>query len=363
MKPATVLALALTAVASLAAAMAGCGGGSTGPAPVALASPPLATPTPAAKRLYVDHNGKLYEYGLPLTAQSKPQRALVESPGDAIAPHVAVDAFGTIAVATSSHIRIFHPPIVSFAPSAARLTIALTPAITEIGPAGADLVDVEYDPNQNLWLLNDLGGEVSELRAPLSKSSVAALTIGFGAPGSKTAGFSGLIQARFDVNAALYVYANKSGTPRSGVFKIGFPYAKPPSPIGLDLAQADFVDARQYPPVNPNPAPVVLGQYLGPLASPPPGQPPLPPVNVLAQFAQPFQPVLGLFPDATVTTIVGALAADPPRSTFYALDASTGRLEAYALPLERNVRPKISLPCLAGSIDCDGKIERLFLAP
>ena len=122
------------------------------------------------------------------------------------------------------------------------LSIKLTPAITEVGPYGADLVDMEYDPNNNLWLLNNLGHEISELRAPLSKKSIAGVRIAFGQPGSKTAGFSTLVQARFDVNAALYVYAN--GTTISRLFKVSFPYAKQPSSVGIDLSQADFVERQ-----------------------------------------------------------------------------------------------------------------------
>ena len=339
------------------------GGGGNGAVPVAISSPPLPTPTPAARRLYADHNGTLYAYALPLTTASRPVLVLPESPGGALAPQIAVDPYGKIAIATPTDVRIFTPPIRSFEPSAAKLKIALTPAITEIGPAGADLVDIEYDPRANLWLLNDLGGEISELAAPLSRSSVAALTIGFGAPGSKTAGYSSLIQARFDVSAALYVYANQTNTQRSRVFKVSFPYAKPPSPLHIDLAQADFVDSSQYLPTNPNPAPLALGQYFGPLASPPPGSPPPQPFNVLSQFAQPFNPVLGLFPDATTDTIVGALVADPPRSAFYVLEAANGRLDAYDLPLKRNAKPKLSIPCLGGPSNCDAKNERLFLSP
>ena len=65
------------------------------------------------------------------------------------------------------------------------------------------------------------------------------------------------------------------------------------------------------------------------LASPAPQQPPPPPVSVLAQFAVPLNPVTGLFPNATVNVRVGALIADPPRSLFYTLDASSGSLDAF----------------------------------
>jgi hypothetical protein len=351
--------LAVALVAGVVAATAGCGG--VGPAPLAISNPPLPTATPAAHWLYVDHNGSLAEYALPLTAASKPVRTLQEWPGLAVAPQIAVDPFGNVAVASAKSIRIFHPPIAFFAPGHARLTIPLTPAITEIGLSGADLVDIEYDPNANLWLLNNLGGEVSELQAPLSKNMVAALTIQFGAPNSKTAGFSTLVQARFDVNAALYVYARSAA--RSRVFKVGFPYAKPPSSIGIDLAQADFVDASQWPPTAPVQPSLLLGQYFGPLASPTPGSPPSPPADVLSQFAQPLDLQRGLFPEAHVNAIAGALVADPFRASFYTLNAADGRLNVYGLPLQERAKPKLTLPCLAPSGDCSQKIEHLFLAP
>ncbi len=359
MKLSFVFACAMS-VAAAALAISGCGGGGSGPTPVAISSPPLPTPTPAANTLYVDHNGILYQYALPLHAQSKPLRRLVEAPSSGLPPQIAVDPYGKIAIATATTLRIFDPPIVSFAPAHAKLLLTLTPAITAIGPAGADLVDIEYDPNDNLWLLNNLGADITELRAPISKSSVAALSIGFGAPGSKTAGYTTLLQGRFDVNAALYVFAASST--RTLLFKIGFPYAKPPSPTGLDVGNADFVDSSQYLPTNPNPVPVILGQYNGPLHSPPPGQPPPPPVDVLAQFAVPLNPVAGLFPDKTANTIVGALIGDPPRDAFYTLDAITGRLDAWNLPMHDKATPTLSVPCLAGG-NCVSKNEHLFLAP
>ncbi len=361
MKPSLFFTYAM-AVAAALLVISGCGGaGGSGPAPVAISSPPLPTPTPPARRLYVDHNGILYEYALPLSSASKPKRTLVEAPGSGLPPQIAVDAYGKIAIATPTTLRVFNPPIDSFAPSRAKLTLTLTPAITEIGQSGADLVDIEYDPNQNLWLLNNLGAEITELTAPISTSSVAALAIGFGAPGSKTSGFTTLLQARFDVNAALYVFAANST--RALLFKISFPYAKPPSPTGLDVGNADFVDSSQYLPTNPNPIPVILGQYNGRLTSPPPGSPPPPPIDRLAQFAEPLNPVQGLFPDATVDTIVGALVADPPRNAFYTLDAITGRLNQWGLPLRNQATPKLSLPCLGGSSNCVSKGEHLFLAP
>jgi hypothetical protein len=339
-----------------------CGGGGSGSQPVGTiyTAGPGATPTPAANTLYVDHYGVLYRYALPLHAGSKPIQSFVESPGAALPPQIAVDPFGTIAVGTNEDLYIFGRPITSLDPSHAKLTLKLTPAITEMGPSGADLIDIEYDPNDNLWLLNNLGGEISELTAPIRSNSVAGVTIAFGAPGSKGAGYTGLIQARFDVNAALYVYASNSNNAR--LFKISFPYSKPPSQVGIDLGQADFVDSSQYPPTNPNPNSVLLGQYNGLLRSPPPGSPPPPPVNVMAQFGQPFNPATGPFPDAIVNTIVGALIADPSRSLFYTLDNSTGTLSVWTLPLKTNAKPQFTLPCPA-STNCDEKSEHLFLAP
>lgn len=354
----TTLFLALMVAAAMATVVAGCGGAS-GPAPQALSQPPLPTATPAANVLYADHNGIFYEYRLPLTPSSKPERTLREWPG--IAPVIAADQYGNVALANPKEIRIFNAPIVSFAPSHAKLTIELTPAITNVGAGGADLIDLEYDPNENLWLFNNLGPEVSELRVPLSKASVAALTIGFGVTGTKTAGFTMLVQGRFDVNAALYVYASSSL--RSQLFKVGFPYAQPPGPLGINLGEADFVDSSQWPPTAPVAPSLLLGQYFGALRSPPPGVPPSPPVDVTGQFAQPFNPQQGHFPDAYLNTIVGALAADTYRYSFYTLDAGTGSLDVYDLPMKAMAKPKLALRCLAGPGNCSHKFEHLFLAP
>lgn len=321
---------------------------------------PYATPTPPARRLYVDHAGVLDIYALPLAAVEKPLAKLAEDPGSTVVPHIAVDPYGYVAIATTSEVRLFSMPVSSFDPSKAKLILPFTPAITEVGPSGADIVDVEFDPNRNLWLLNNLGAEVSELRYPIHSSSVAALTIGFGAPGTKTAAFGTLVQARFDVSAALYVLATSAT--QGALFKTSFPYAKPPSSIGLALSQADFVDSSQYLPSNPNPATLILGQYFGSLSSPPPQQPPPPPVDQLSQFATPLDPVTGLFPDATVKRNVGALIADPPRNVFYTLDTFTGTLRQWALPLTDNAVPKLSIGCSAGA-NCQNKPEHLFLAP
>jgi hypothetical protein len=353
------LFLTLMAIAGIGVAISGCG--ASGPAPLSLSQPPQPSATPASTHLYVDHNGTFYLYKLPLTQGSKPVRTLTEWPRLAVAPQIAADEYGNVALASNTAIRIFHAPIVSFGRSHAELVIPLTPAITEIGQSGADLVDIEYDPNENLWLFNNLGAEISELRAPFQKSSVAALTIGFGAPGSKTAGFTTLVQGRFDVNAALYVYASSST--RSRLFKISFPYAKPPGSVGIDLGQADFVDASQWPPTAPNAPSLLLGQYFGALASPHPGSPPSPPVNVMAQFPQPFNPQQGLFPQAHVNTVIGALTADTYRSSFYTLDTTDGSLDVYGLPMASNATPKLSLPCLAGPSNCSEKGEHVFLAP
>jgi hypothetical protein len=357
MKSAT-LFLALMAAAATATVISGCGN-LGGPTPQALSQPPLPTATPAARLLYADHNGIFYEYRLPLTQDSRPERTLKEWPQ--VAPAIAADQYGNVALANAREIRIFNAPIVSFAPSHAKLTIELTPAITNVGPSGADLIDIEYDPNENLWLLNNLGPEISELRTPLSKSSVAAVSIGFGVPGTKTAGFTLLVQGRFDVNAALYVYASSST--REELFKVSFPYAKPPGPLGIDLGEADFVDSSQWPPTAPVAPSLLLGQYLGALRSPPPGVPPSPPVDVTGQFTQPFNPQQGHFPNAYLNTIVGALTADTYRYSFYTLNSGNGSLDVYGLPMTSHAKPKLSLRCLAGPNNCSHKFEHLFLAP
>lgn len=364
MKSSTVFALLIGGtMATLAAS--GCNG-VTGPAPLTSPIPVPPNATPPAKWLYVDHYGTFFAYALPLSAQSTPQRTFTEWPGLTIPPQIAVDPFGNVALSGPNAIKIFKPPIDSLDPSKAKLTIPLTPAITNMSPSGAELVDMEYDPNGNLWLFNDLGPEITELRTPFSKHMVANLAIIFGAPGSKTAGFNTIVQGRFDVNATLYVYASatsKQGNTISKLFKIGFPYAKPPSPMNVNLLQADFVDSSQYLPTSKNPASVLLGQYDGALHSPHPGDPPSPPVEVLSQFDEPLQPVNGLFPSNVVDTIVGALTADAPRQSFYTLDAGVGTLESFPLPMTPHSKPSLNITCIGGAPSCSHKSEHLFLAP
>jgi hypothetical protein len=358
MKASTIFALVI-AVGAAILVVSGCG--SVGPGPIT--SPPQGplNPTPPANWLYVDHSGTLYEYHLPLAPGSKPVRTLTEWPGLGIPPAIAVGPYGEVALADTERIRVFLPPIVSFEPSHATLSLKLTPAITEVGPYGADLVDMEYDPNDNLWLFNNLGGEISELRPPLNKHSIAALTIGFGQPGSKTAGYT-MVQGRFDVNATLYIYAS-TGQMRARLFKDAFPYAKQPSSMGINLVQADFVDASQYLPTAPNPADLLLGQYTGELRTPKPGSPPSPPVDVMGQFYEPLQPTEGLIPNDHVDTIVHALIADPPRERFYVTESANGELDVFGLPLKGGAKPVLTFGCLAGIDDCEAATQHLFLAP
>ena len=358
MKASTMFALVLL-VGGAVLAVSGCG--SVGPAPITGGVPVPPNPTPPANLLYVDHLGTLYSYRLPLSSGSKPFRALPEWPGLGIPPAIAVGPHGEVAVASPTEIRIFRPPIVSFTPSHAKVSIKLNPAITEMGPYGADLVDMEYDPNDNLWLFNDIGAEISELHAPVSKNNIAALTLAFGQPGSKTAGFTFLNQGRFDVNATLYVYA--SSPARSLLFKVPFPYAKPPSSVGINVAQAAFVNVSQYLPTALNPADLLLGQYVGQLRTPTPGSPPSPPVDVMSQFNEPLNPVTGLIPNAHADTIINALIADPPRERFYATEAATGTLDVYNLPLAGGAKPVFSLLCPGGASLCDEKGAHVFLAP
>jgi hypothetical protein len=360
MKASSVFAL-LVAVGAAILVISGCGATASGPAPITAPPQGPLNPTPPAKWLYVEHNGIFDEYQLPLAAGSKPVRTLNDWPRLAIAPAIAVGPYGDVAVSNNESIRIFAPPIVSFEASHAKLSLTLTPAITEVGPYGADLVDMEYDPNNNLWLFNNLGGEVSELRPPLTKRSIAALTFGFGQPGSKTAGFT-MVQARFDVDATLYIYG-ATAQQRARLFKDSFPYAKQPSSMGINLAQADFVDASQYLPSAPNPADLLLGQYIGELRTPKPGSPPSPPVDVMGQFYEPLQPTKGLIPNDHVDTIVRALAADPPRERFYVTESDTGDLDVFGLPLQGGAKPILTFKCLAGGVNCSAASQHLFLAP
>jgi hypothetical protein len=363
----TALFLSLMATAAIAVAISGCGAG--GPAPQGASGPPVPpNPTPAPKFLYVDHKGTLFIYQLPLTQSSKPIRTLAEWPRLGVAPVIAADQHGNVALASPKELRLFDAPIVSFAQSRAKLRLTLTPAITPVGTSGADLADIQYDPNENLWFFSNLGGAqgnaITELRPPLSKSSIAALSIDFGVPGSKTAGFSTLVQGRFDINAALYVYALTTGVPPRGrLFKSSFPYAKSPGSLGIDVSQADFVDSSQWPPTASNAPSLLLGEYHGALRSPSPGAPPSPPVTVAGQFIEPLNPVQGLFPNSHINTNVGALVADTFRDSFYALDFDNGRLDVYKLPMVTKAKPELSLPCLAGIGNCGGQTMHLFLVP
>ena len=173
----TLFFLSLMVAAGIAVAVSGCG--ASGPAPMGASGPPIPpNATPAPKLLYVDHNGVFNEYQLPLTHNSKPFRTLVEWPGLGVAPAIAADQHGNVAVASPKELRLFDAPIVSFAASRAKLRLTLTPAITAIGPSGnAGLVDLEYDPNENLWLFNAIGPGITELRAPVTQSSVASISL------------------------------------------------------------------------------------------------------------------------------------------------------------------------------------------
>jgi hypothetical protein len=361
------------ALAFLCVALAACGGGGGGsgapgiPGQPAFSPYPGQTPTPPPNHLYLDHNGMFYAYSLPLSSASKPLLALAEGAAGLVPPNLAVDPYGNVVIASATQLEFFRPPIHSFAPSAAKLIVPLTPAITEMGPSGAALTDVEFDPSGNLWLLNDIGGEVTELLAPITKKSVAATTLTFGTAGTKTAGFGELQDARFDINATLYVLAGQSQGSGALLFKTGFPYTKPVSGyFGLDLAYADFVDPSQFPNGPPQnfASGFLIGQYVGLLASPAPTQSAPPPSEVLAQFTMPIVSALGVFPQVTIDTITGALTADAPRSRLYTLDAPTGALDVYTIPLSNGAAPVIKLPCAGQStLLCNGKPEHIFLAP
>jgi hypothetical protein len=368
--------LAAFAFVALCLGLIGCtvGGGSPGITPgdttAARAYSPnvqFFTPTPAPGHLYVDHNGTFSVYKLPLNGKSKPLQSLPEAAGQSLPPQIAADLYGNVALASPTEIDLYHAPIHSFALKHAYLRIPLTPAITQIGPSGADLADLEFDPNLNLWLVNNFGGgQVTELQAPLHKYAVASSTIFFGIPGTKSASYGSLRNARFDVSASIYVYATQPQGLSSVLFKSSFPYAAPPSPVdGLDLSIPDYVDPSQYPngPPPALAAGVLIGQYNGILASPAPGKSPQPPQEHLAQFNLPLLPVNGVFPSAIVNDVSSAIVADPSRSVFYSLSTSDGSLKVYGIPLNAGATDHFALRCPAKPAACNDAPEHLFLAP
>ena len=56
------------------------------------------------------------------------------------------------------------------------------------------------------------------------------------------------------------------------------------------------------------------------------------------------------------------LAADPPRTLIYTLDANDGELDVWDLPLPNHGKHKFGVRCLGGTTACNGKSEHLFLA-
>jgi hypothetical protein len=322
------------------------------------------TPTPEPEHLYVDHAGILSRYHLPLTSKSKPDFTINENPGG-LPPQIAVDQYGNITTATATELRIFKTPIVSLARNHARTIVPFNPAITAIGASGAVLNGIAYDPYNELWLLSAVGGEVEMLQPPIAKYSVAYTRIQFGAPGSKTANYGSPEQISFDSSGNAYVYAG-GGATGARLFKIAFPYSRPPSSLGVDIAAASWVDASQYfngPPYAFSDG-ALIGQYTGPPASPAPLHSPAPNIEVLTQYTLPLDYITGLYPTVKTSDVVGATVPEPNRNVFYALRASTGALEVYAMPMASNAKPKLSLSCSAKTVGlCDGQSEHLFLAP
>ena len=358
------LFLSLIAAAVIAAASSGCG--ASGPAPEGASGPPVPpNGTPAPNLLYVDHNGTFYIYRLPLAQGSKPERTLTEWPGLTVAPVIAADQFGNVAVASPNELRLFQAPIRSFAPSRAKLRLKLTPAITAIGTSGdAALVDLEYDPNGNLWLFNNVGPGITELRAPVTQVERrgdlhslrrSRLEDGrFHVADSRTlrhqrdalrlreqhrgTAARTLVQVRLSVRQAARIAWHQSGPSRLRGLK----------PVAADGGKRAVALART---VYRRAALAQTGRTA----------------FAARQRDQPVRAAIqsgpGLFPNEHANTIVGALAADTYRYSFYTLDAGDGALDVWDLPMRSNAKAKLSLPCLAGQGNCGEKGEHVFLAP
>ena len=158
------------------------------------------TPTPTPGHLYVDHNGTFSIYALPLTRLRNLKERCRKQRARCCRRRSPPTCSGTSRSPRRLRSTSFTRRFVRLRRNRAYLKIPLTPAITQIGPSGADLADIEFDPNLNLWLVNNYGGgAVSELQRPLHKYAVAAATIFFGVPGTKAGPYGSLRNARFDV--------------------------------------------------------------------------------------------------------------------------------------------------------------------
>ena len=244
MKISTVFAL-VVAVGAAILVVSGCG--SSGPVPIT--SPPSGPPNPTPAANSAVRRSQRHALRVSAAAESSFHAA---SHADRVAG-LGLDAGNRRRSVRrrgrgqSQEIRLFHPPIVSFEPSHADLSIQLTPAITEIGAAATPIWLIWSTTRTTTSGCSTTSARRSPSCARRSPSRLQALFRSSSVlPGSKTAGYTTLGEGRFDVNAALYVYAtNESGT-RGCSRSVS---RTPSRPVRwAQLGQADFVDSSQYLP-------------------------------------------------------------------------------------------------------------------
>ena len=113
----------------------------------------------------------------------------------------------------------------------------LTPAITEIGVSGADLVDIEYDPNAKpLAAQQPRRARSPSCAAPISKIERRRGHDSSSARRARRRPDSRRWSRRASTSMPRCTsMPSSSATQRSRLFKVGFPYAKPPGSIGIEL--------------------------------------------------------------------------------------------------------------------------------
>lgn len=346
----------------LAAGVAACGGGggsSAIPTPAAGTSP---TPIPIPQHLYVGYKTDslaslaIGEYALPLGPASVPSMFL---PADGTRAAFAADASrGVVAVAflqgSGESIGFYNAP---FAPGETPFSViaggpATIPATTQF-----PIVGMSFDPGGDLWVAtsSDLREFVPPFVSYAVPSNVVSNTVSAGPLANFTAQ-----RAAFDPNGTMYVNDSTGALATTGVFSFAPPYTAPPKranpsmtlgPLAFD-GNGNVVTSFSFPAL-PTPGPIGT-----PLPQRGMGVFPLPLTSASAPnaiFNLPFSPPPNGQTDDAVSD----------GTSLYLANHGDGSLFVYALPLGAGAMPAMHIPCPAALPACGtplGSID-LQLAP